>query len=64
MADNTILDYCFDEAGAANFLDNSERTLQRWRALKEGPRYVRVGHRVYYPKNDLIKWALGQTQAA
>ena len=56
----TILDHCYDELDAARFCGKSLRTLQRWRALRCGPPYVRLGNSVYYPKSELLAWALAQ----
>lgn len=43
-----------DEASA--YLRVAPRTLQRWRQLKRGPRYVRAGRRVLYRQRDLDAW--------
>ncbi|QGM99649.1 helix-turn-helix transcriptional regulator [Methylocystis parvus] len=45
-----------DEAGAAEILQISARTLQAWRMKGGGPRYVRVGRSVRYSINDLNSW--------
>lgn len=31
----------------------SERTLERWRWLKQGPRYLKIGGRVLYRVEDI-----------
>jgi len=31
----------------------SERTLERWRWLKQGPRYLKIGGRVVYRLEDI-----------
>jgi len=31
----------------------SERTLERWRWLKQGPRYLKIGGRVLYRLEDI-----------
>lgn len=31
-------------------------TLQRWRARGEGPKYVKLGHLVRYPKVSVEAW--------
>ncbi|MFO7782355.1 helix-turn-helix domain-containing protein [Thioalkalivibrio sp.] len=41
---------------AAAYLGNSERTLARWRSLREGPPYIRVGRKVRYLQSDLDEW--------
>lgn len=43
---------------AAAILRTSPRNLERWRTIEgQGPRYVKVGRRVAYFEDDLIKWA-------
>ena len=32
------------------------KTLQTWRALKKGPRFVRVGRRVFYPRAEIERF--------
>jgi excisionase family DNA binding protein len=47
------------ERRAAEYLDLSPRTLEKWRAEKsfDGPRFVRVGTRnVRYAIDDLDEW--------
>lgn len=63
-SDPTITDHAFPEDDAAKFLNNSPRTLQRWRALRQGPPYIKLGARVYYPKDELLRWALSQRATA
>ncbi len=41
---------------AADHLHVHVRTLERWRQTGEGPRYVRMGHRVGYRQSDLEIW--------
>jgi hypothetical protein len=43
----------YDESEAAEFLRRSKRTLQHWRRVGEGPRYVKAGRRVLYRHQDL-----------
>ena len=59
----SIEDICFTELGAAVFAKKSARTLQRWRAMRCGPPYVKLGNRVYYPKERLIAWVLSEGAA-
>lgn len=42
----------------------SPRTLERWRWLGEGPRYLKVGGRVIYRLEDIIEHEEQQLQAA
>ena len=34
----------------------SHRTLQRWRWLKQGPNYLKIGGRVRYRPEDILKF--------
>jgi len=42
----------------------SPRTLERWRWLKEGPRYLKVGGRVIYRLEDIIAFEEQQVHEA
>ena len=42
----------------------SPRTLERWRWLKEGPRYLKVGGRVIYRLEDIIAFEEQQLHEA
>jgi excisionase family DNA binding protein len=44
------------EREASEYLSVAPRTLQRWRQLGRGPKYVRAGRRVLYRKRDLDDW--------
>jgi excisionase family DNA binding protein len=44
------------EREASEYLRVAPRTLQRWRQLGRGPRFVRAGRRVLYRKHDLDDW--------
>jgi hypothetical protein len=51
----TIPDRTLDEVAAAEFLDVAVRTMQAWRQLKRGPRYLSYSKRcVKYRLRDLI----------
>ncbi len=41
---------------AAALLRISKATLDRWRAEGRGPRYVRIGARVFYPRAELDRF--------
>lgn len=52
------LDQLIPEAQAADFLTLNIRTLQKWRTIGIGPRFVRVSSRcVRYRRRDLIAWS-------
>jgi hypothetical protein len=37
------------------------KTLQTWRALRRGPRFVRIGRRVFYPTAELERFLAENT---
>ena len=41
---------------AAAELKVCERTLDRWRRLKEGPPITKLGRRVFYRRSSLLAW--------
>lgn len=41
---------------AAKFMLLSERTLERHRQFGSGPKFVRLGRRVFYRREDLEAW--------
>lgn len=52
-----VLDPPMIEKEAADFLNSSCRTLQRWRQTGEGPPYHRMGRRrVIYYRAELLAW--------
>ena len=52
--------YAPDEA--AGYIKSNWRTLARWRLIGTGPRYVRVGRKVFYRLRDLEAWLDQQTR--
>ena len=38
----------------------SEKTLEVWRCLGRGPRFKRIGRRVFYEYNSLIEFSKGK----
>jgi hypothetical protein len=40
----------------SEFLDVADRTLTQWRWLGKGPRWVRVGRHIRYPRGDTQEW--------
>ena len=38
------------------YLDRSRHTLQKWRVQGEGPRYRRIGNRIFYAEPDVQAW--------
>ena len=47
---------------AANHLRLSHRTLERYWVTGEGPRYLKVGRRVFYRRTALDGWLEGRVR--
>jgi hypothetical protein len=41
----------------------SPRTLERWRWLRQGPRYLKIGGRILYRLDDIEAYEAGQVHA-
>ena len=54
--ENTPTPY-MPQALAATFLGLSPRTLERFRVEGRGPAFLKLGRRVVYSRDDLVKWA-------
>lgn len=50
--------YLAEEAFVARFLGKSIETLRRWRRLRTGPAWVRVGRTPMYRREDVAAWML------
>jgi hypothetical protein len=48
------------EAEASDRLRLAKKTLANWRALGEGPGYIKLGRAVRYPTAILDAWAMGK----
>jgi predicted site-specific integrase-resolvase len=46
---------------AADFLQISHKTMEKWRVVGGGPRYFKAGGRVLYNKAELEAWILGRS---
>ena len=55
MSDALRSDY-WSKAEFAQEIHRDERTLDRWRRLGEGPRFVKIGNEVIYPKDGARQW--------
>lgn len=54
-----------DTKQAAKFLfgeDGKAGTLEQWRYLKRGPKFIKVGKLVRYEESDLQEWLEQQTR--
>jgi hypothetical protein len=49
------------EREVAPLLRVTLKTLQTWRALRKGPRFVRIGRRVFYPAAGLERFLAENT---
>lgn len=56
MSQAPILDGFLTIAEAAAELHVCKRTLKRWRALGDGPCQTRVGKKIFYHRDDILKW--------
>lgn len=50
-------------AEVARELRMGERTIKRWRLEGTGPKYSRVGRRVFYARRDVQAWFERQSAA-
>jgi len=42
---------------AAKFLNMSTHTLEKWRLTDRGPAYYKIGRKVFYLPEDLVRFA-------
>ena len=49
---------------AAQYLNLSPRTMERWRVQGIGPKYRKFGRRTLYNRRDLDIWADQQTRSS
>ena len=47
---------------AAEYVRLSPRTLERYRVTGEGPRYLKLGDRVFYCRDALDEWLIRKTR--
>ena len=57
-----VLDGYLSRSEAARELRVGIRTLDRWRANRAGPPFVRVGRRLYYPVAGIREWLADREQ--
>jgi hypothetical protein len=51
-------DLLLAETETAQKIERTPRTLKRWRDLREGPPFVRIGRKIYYRERALHEWIL------
>jgi hypothetical protein len=59
-----IRDELYTQEEAAAQGDWTLHTLKKWRWLRVGPPYIRIGRRVFYPKAKFREWFLRHEQKA
>ena len=50
----------FAAAPIATVIDSTPKTLEAWRAVGRGPKFIRVGRAIRYRKADVEAWLAGQ----
>ncbi|MCA1775709.1 MAG: helix-turn-helix domain-containing protein [Loktanella sp.] len=58
MLDNLLTETEFAEARGVHV-----RTIQRERARREGPPFIKLGRRIFYRREAIEAWLLAQEQA-
>ncbi|MBO0903803.1 helix-turn-helix domain-containing protein [Jiella sonneratiae] len=53
----------FPPPDAAKALRLSTITLAKWRSAGTGPRWCKIGGKVYYREDDLRAWVMAQAEA-
>ena len=51
-----LLDSLLSDYDLAQFTGFSVHTIRRWRLLKQGPRYIKIGSSVRYRPEDVTSW--------
>ena len=55
---STIIDDLISEDQFASEISRNPRTVKRWRNLRIGPPYTRIGRAVYYRREAIRQWLL------
>jgi len=64
MSSRLLLDDLLTEQELAASLEVTVRTLRRWRALRDGPPWLRIGRQVYYRREAVLGWLRRRERAA
>ena len=64
MSTTTLLDGLLPEDQTARELGRCPRTLKRWRNLREGPPFIRIGRQIFYRREAVRDWLLSREHAA
>jgi len=54
----------FCEKDAASFLGSKPSTLRAWRVKGKGPRFYKIGGKVFYKDGDLNEWIEAQGRSS
>lgn len=55
-APSLIAESFIDEFAFAREMERDIRTIRRWRALRIGPAWVKVGRRILYSKTEILRY--------
>lgn len=61
MNSSFLDDPLLDPRALAAYLNITEEALEKWRASKRGPAFVRVGRLIRYRQSDVDRWLREQT---
>jgi predicted DNA-binding transcriptional regulator AlpA len=53
---NDTVERLLNERDVAFIIGLSVASVRRWRALNEGPKYIKIGWSVRYKLHDLLAW--------
>ena len=59
-----LLDDFLPEDQTARELGRCPRTLKRWRNLREGPPFIRIGRQIFYRRDAVREWLVSREEAA
>ena len=59
-----LLDDLMSDDECAAELGRNARTLKRWRDLRQGPPYLRIGRQIYYRRQAVRDWFRRSEQPA
>jgi hypothetical protein len=62
MPTPTVTTDLIRESDLAAELDRDVRTLQRWRARRIGPAYIRIGRQIFYRAEAVREWLVSLEQ--
>jgi excisionase family DNA binding protein len=57
-----MIEHLMTEAELCKVLGLSKPTLQSWRSRRQGPAWIKVGHRILFDKRAVEAWLQAQTR--